>query len=381
MKRCPTCDKEFPDSMRFCQVDGTPLIETAAEIKLPDPYKTIVSNQSGIAETPADPFKTMVAGAPLLPEQDVLDLPKNDDALKTVAVSQAELEEQLKSDNAGKSAASSDDAPAPPKFNEPSLSPPSFGDLSAKEADKPVEESPFSGDATMMMDINPSSEAASHKFDSKPFGDEFSQKSPYGNQENRPIPSPFDLSMPPGGYQPSFEPPKTSIEPLEPLSEPEPPKYDAPPPMNQTPFDSAPPPSPFGQNQNAPYQSAEPNNQPLQQQEWTPPPAPVAAWQEQGVGANTPFQPPAMGTGQDQTLAIVSLVLGIVSFVCSLSIIAAIPAVITGYMQKNNVKNNPAQYGGGTMATIGMILGAVNIALTIIILIIYAVAIAAAFSR
>ncbi len=40
MKQCPTCQKTFADSMRFCQIDGTPLDEET--VQSDDPYKTTV---------------------------------------------------------------------------------------------------------------------------------------------------------------------------------------------------------------------------------------------------------------------------------------------------------------------------------------------------
>src|SRR5687767_340891 len=63
MKKCPTCDKTFEDSMRFCQVDGTPLVDEAPAF---DPYATIVASpvpsaneinaeeESPVEETPAE---------------------------------------------------------------------------------------------------------------------------------------------------------------------------------------------------------------------------------------------------------------------------------------------------------------------------------------
>jgi hypothetical protein len=101
----------------------------------------------------------------------------------------------------------------------------------------------------------------------------------------------------------------------------------------------------------------------MQQTEWTPPPAPVSEWQNQNIGSNTPFQPPP--TGQDQTLAIVSLVCGILSILCC-GLITGIPAIITGYMAKNNVDTNPNQYSGRGMALAGMILGSIGTVLFII---------------
>ena len=46
MKRCPTCQKTFDDAMRFCQTDGTPLVE---DVTPADPYKTMVASKEDIA--------------------------------------------------------------------------------------------------------------------------------------------------------------------------------------------------------------------------------------------------------------------------------------------------------------------------------------------
>ena len=89
MKKCPTCDKEYPDSMRFCQTDGTVLVEDAPPA---DPYKTIVSNQMDVSAAipPSDPFQTMVAPKPNA-DDDLLQLPDEPDMLKTMVVSRDEL--------------------------------------------------------------------------------------------------------------------------------------------------------------------------------------------------------------------------------------------------------------------------------------------------
>ena len=102
MKRCPTCDKTFADGMKFCQTDGTVLIDDAPAV---DPYKTVVGNQSDISAAPVDPFKTMVAGAAKVDDDDdLLQLPEAPDAMKTMIVSQDEIKRELKADKA-------DDAP------------------------------------------------------------------------------------------------------------------------------------------------------------------------------------------------------------------------------------------------------------------------------
>lgn len=349
MKRCPICDKTFADGMKFCQTDGTLLIDDAPP---EDPYKTVVGNQSDIASAipPVDPFKTMIASPPPKPG-DVLDLPEeNIDSLKTMVVSPDEMKaKSSEAENVPKL-----DLPPPvpiiepkvatptdsPKSNEPSLSPPSFGDLSAPESDLP----------------QPSAKIEASKFDSKSKPNDFSTQSPYGNQENKPIPSPFDGSMigymPPAAPPPLDTTPKTIEKELEPMYGSG--QQESP---NQSPFQS---PTPFG--------SPEPHNQPMQQSDWTPPPAPVSEWGNQDLGANTPFQPPPAAGGQDQTLAIVSLVCGVLSILCC-GLLAGIPAIITGFMAKGRVDSNPAQYTGRGMAIAGIILGGISIVLTIIIVI------------
>src|ERR1035437_4221046 len=102
MKKCPSCGKTYEDSMRFCQADGTSLVEE----KPFDPYQTIVarpedgapsvenekaSSESGAADNivsiPEEP-------APISEPEDILDLPEAD-PLKTMYASDAELKEML----------------------------------------------------------------------------------------------------------------------------------------------------------------------------------------------------------------------------------------------------------------------------------------------
>ncbi len=322
MKRCPTCDKTFPDGMKFCQTDGTVLLDDAP---LDDPYKTVVGSPGEIPAPPLDPFKTMVAGSsPKTDDDDLLQLPEEQDSIKTMLVSQDETKRESKAI-----------ADVPPL------------DLPPVPSAPLIEPQKGSSSVSLENDAPP-------KFDSKP--NDFSGQSPYGNTDNLPIPSPFQNSMPPGGFQPP---------PGSPFNEPKPP-YREPEPMFSEPQESANQ-SPFGQSPPTPFGNAEPFNQPMGQAEWTPPPAPVAGWQNQALGADTPFQPPATG-GQDQTLAIVSLVCGVLSIICC-GAIAGIPAIITGYMAKNNVDSNPGQYTGRGMALAGMILGGVSLVFTALYLI------------
>jgi hypothetical protein len=246
---------------------------------------------------------------------------------------------------------SSSDSTPSPRFNESPLNPPNFADLSSPNPNLPKPSATGSDDATAIFDINSRLKDAPSPFDSKPFPNDFSAQSPYASQENKPIPSPFQDPLPPGYQPPSaspFDAPKPPFEEAEPMF------GGGQASSSQSPFQ---PPSPFG--------SAEPFNSPLQQTEWSPPPAPVSEWQNQDLGANTPFQQPPAASGQDQTLAIVSLVSGILSIVCC-GAIAGIPAIITGFMAKNNVDSNPNQYGGRGFALAGMILGGVSVFFTII---------------
>ena len=107
-------------------------------------------------------------------------------------------------------------------------------------------------------------------------------------------------------------------------------------------------------------------NQPLQQNDWTPPPSPVSGWQDQGLGAQTPFQPPMAMQGQNQTLPIISLVLGIISLCCYIGWATGPAALITGYLGMKNCNNDPNQYGGKGLAIAGMIVGGIFMAIWLI---------------
>ena len=288
MKKCPICEKTFEDSMRFCQSDGTPLVDDAEPI---DPYKTMVARPEDIAAAMPPASSEVIPKPQIKDDEEVLQLPVEVDPLKTMYAS----EDEIRNEMAAKDAASEQVmeipplvAPEPPKFSEPSLSPPSFGDMAPPP-------SPFA-------------------------------------KTGPPIPSPFTDPKPS-----TFEPPAPNFGAYK---EPEPIAYE--PSFN-----------PFNQ-------PAAQAGQPLVQAEWTPPAAPEASWQNQEIGQNTPFQPPAAGTGGvNQTLPIISLVLGIVSLCCYISPVTGIAALITGYLGLKNVKNDPANYGGKGLAIAGMITGGI----------------------
>ncbi|MDI1241865.1 MAG: DUF4190 domain-containing protein [bacterium] len=289
MKKCPTCDREFDDAMRFCQTDGTTLVDAAPEV---DPYKTMVASKADIAAM-MPPISASVEPGPEPPEE-VLDLPAADPK-KTMYASEDEI----------RSAMAEVDSPLvdiPPVAPEPA--PPAF-------IAPPKDEVADSG---------------------------FSKTTP-------PIPSPFGGSPPPA-ETPAFNAP-----------DPEPPA-----------FAQAEPPAPaFNPFNNPPEAHA-----PLAESNWTPTPAAQnQAWQNEPM-QNPQYQPgsgiPA-GGGQNQTLAIVSLVSGILGLtLCCGLLIPSVVAVITGFMARSKASNDPANYGGSGLALGGLIAGAIGVVGNLIVL-------------
>jgi Domain of unknown function (DUF4190) len=355
MKRCPTCQKTFADTMRFCQIDGTSLVEDSAPPD--DPFRTVVTGKEDIlsAIPPADPFKTMIGSAlPLKEDDDDLLQLDEPDPMKTIInpgtfgkqeINFDQIREDIKKDIPPPSSAPKDEQqsfgeiPQPLKFDEP--------DLDLPDSGVPYPETPF--------------ESKPRKLDSKPLPDRPPGQSPFNNSPGAAIPSPFDLSMPPG-----YLPPSTPI-----FNEPEQPTqpeliFNEPPP--------APKQNPFEQFQSPP------SAQRMQQPEWTPPPAPVANWQNQDIGRSTPFQPPVVAAqGQNQTLAIVSLVLGIIGILfCQLT---APVAMVTGFMARSKATQNPNEYGGSGLALAGIIMGAIGTLLLFLVALWFIFVLGATFNQ
>ncbi len=69
--------------------------------------------------------------------------------------------------------------------------------------------------------------------------------------------------------------------------------------------------------------------------------------------------------GQTSTLAIVSLVAGIVCWF-ALPLIGAIIAVITGHMAKREIRESMGNLTGDGMATVGLVLGYLQLGLSVI---------------
>lgn len=96
---------------------------------------------------------------------------------------------------------------------------------------------------------------------------------------------------------------------------------------------------------------------PQQEQGLPPAPAPLqyGSYQQPAPQAYLPQAIP------NSTLAIVSLVCGILAWVV-LPLLAAIPAVITGHMARNEIRRSGGRVSGDGLALIGMVLGYANLA-------------------
>lgn len=357
MKKCPNCQKTYDDTLKFCQSDGTPLVAVAEDAPEESPYKTVVGDASSLPippeekkpETEAkpepepepepeqemDPFKTMVAGSKMAPpkEEDVLEVPASPvDPMKTMVVSgqtsgNIEIdipEEEEKAEPAAESTpapevAASEPAPsAAPAEPEPASTP----------ADAPAP-------------------AAEELAAAPPAADKPSEP----DKPSVPIPSPFEESMPPGFAPPATPPFEEKVNPVEPQAQtPEPePEPELEPEMVNEPV-AEPLPSDFS--------DVSPGGDDIGEVE---PAVPVVS-SGQEIEASA-AQPPAEGQAPNQTLSWVSLALGILSLPCCMSYIFGIAAIIVGFMARSKASAEPENYGGGTYAMIGIVLGLVSVLL------------------
>ncbi len=100
-------------------------------------------------------------------------------------------------------------------------------------------------------------------------------------------------------------------------------------------------------------------------------------WENQPLQPNQMFAPLAMA-GQNQTLAVVSLCLGIgsvtIGWCCSMGLLLSPAALITGFIALSQIKKDPQKNGGRGLALGGIITGVVYLAIMVLLLIIYGVA-------
>ena len=325
MKRCPTCQKTFDDNMRFCQTDGTPLVAD---------------------ETPADPYKTMVA-------------------------SKEDIAAALRSTSEPPKPAASEPANTPPVVSsvpaaeeEPLQIPaePIIGSTPASELKTRLATPP--GEDSQVIEIPPLAEAPA--FDAgtpppSPFGNEQDQGASAGFQATTPpIPSPFSNAGPP-----SFEAPTSEPQ----MNEPEPARIERePPPASREPQfaePATPAASPFSVQQPPAGESA------MAQTEWTPPSPAASSFQDQPGGTNMQSPPPA-AAGQNKTLAIISLVCGILGItLCCGTFLPSLVGLILGFMARSKANSDPMHYGGAGLALGGLITGALGLVGGIIVWIVY----------
>ena len=86
-----------------------------------------------------------------------------------------------------------------------------------------------------------------------------------------------------------------------------------------------------------------------------------------------PFNPPpAAGGGQNSTLAIVSLVAGVLGLtVCCGSFIVSLAAVVIGFMARGKANSDPSSYGGSGLALGGIITGFLGLLFSVVVWILY----------
>lgn len=94
-------------------------------------------------------------------------------------------------------------------------------------------------------------------------------------------------------------------------------------------------------------------NPPTELQHHSPPPPPSAP------GAGMP--PPTL---QTSSLAVISLICGIVSWVL-LPVLGSLAAVITGHLARKEIRNAPQRLTGDGMAVAGLVLGYLSLALAL----------------
>ena len=309
MKKCPVCEKEFDDNLRFCQVDGTPLVEKVEEAPPADPYKTMVARKEDIAaaipkETPPAP-SSVVPPIPSPLEDQLLEIPPASDPNKTQFVSEAELRAEMEAHSENQvidvPPATESAASDIPLTGDPDMAPPP---------------SPFS--------TPPAEETGPANFPTSP-----------------PIPSPFNARPDEPGHASTPEP------------EPAIPQFAEP--AASTPAFEPP-------AQAAPMAQAEVNLPSTQEPNMQNP---------QNFGQQ-PFNPPASGGGQNSTLAIISLICGILGMtVCCGSFVVSLVAVVLGFMARGKASSDPSNYGGAGLALGGIITGAIGLLGSLIVIALY----------
>lgn len=108
--------------------------------------------------------------------------------------------------------------------------------------------------------------------------------------------------------------------------------------------------------------------------------SPPAQWQGQGAPVQqAQFAPFAMVQSPSQTLAIVSLCLGIgsitVGWCCYIGVLLSPAALITGFIALSQIKKDPSRFTGRGLAIGGMVTGTVYFVALILIVVLWGAAI------
>ncbi len=307
--------------MRFCQTDGTPLVDDTPVVEAEpafDPYATIVGTKANVIE--------------IAPEEPAVE------AAPEPAAVEAAVEEPIIHQTIG----SMPIAPPEDVLDLPSNDPLKTMYVSETEMQAALGTTEPDIVEIPAIDETPAPEPPS-----------FLTPEPPPTPFDAPPPSPFaapeePMSSPSSYEEPAYDEAATMIQPT----------FEPPPFEPSTPaFDAVP--SAFDTPTAAPVA------------EWTPPPAPDAGWANQEIGSNTPFQPPPAGVaGENKTLAIVSLIAGILGVtICCGGLIPSIVAIVTGYMARSKAAENPAEFGGAGLAMGGMITGVAGLVLGIVLII------------
>ena len=379
MKKCPSCQKTFEDNMKFCQSDGTPLVVVAEETPSADPYKTMVASDIKLPDeetaVPLTPEPTPEPAPPAAPESaqsppadysvpeevegdDVLEIPdkkEEPDPMKTIVVSSSDTSDNIKVPDI--SAASQEPPAKPARPTEPRPAAPAEPPEAASEAATIItpEIPKFSEPDIKPPDLGISDDPPAAPGEQKKEAPQAEKPAGSDSKPSLPIPSPFEESMPPGVAFPDKPPFEDDVKPAQ--SEP----------MPSEPKPATPPASPFA-DPKAPVGTPA-------AEDWEVPSAaasvPAVASEPDPFGDNSILsaaEPASVGTeGGNKTLAIVSLVSGILSCLCCFSIITGPVALVTGFMARGKIGEDPGTYGGGTLAMVGMILGVVGIILFLIL--------------
>ena len=111
---------------------------------------------------------------------------------------------------------------------------------------------------------------------------------------------------------------------------------------------------------------------------WPEMQAPPVVWQGEQSTAQTPFSNLPTQVAQNQSLAVVSLGLGIgaltIGWCCSSGLALAPAALITGFIALSQIKKDPQRNGGRGFAIAGIVTAGVFLALYLLFILIYGAA-------